>query len=44
MPVWGRAYREMVTDHYMELRHDPDADVRVRVQSVRECINPLQQK
>jgi len=44
MPVWGQAYREIAADHYMELPYDPDAYVRVRVLSVLEYINRLQQR
>lgn len=42
MPVWGRAYRMMDADYYMDVPYDDKALVRARILSLLEYINRMQ--
>jgi mono/diheme cytochrome c family protein len=42
MPVWGRAYRMMDADYYMDTPYDDKALVRARILSLLEYINRMQ--
>ena len=44
MPSWGTAYRIQAGEYYMDVPYDPEAYVRVRVLSLIEYINRLQEK